>query len=143
MSTPPGALAPHIIRQLLEEFRLGRWVEDAACNPDTGHLFFPTAGQHSGKAKAICEGCPVISECKDYAIKSPNLLRGVWGGMSEAELHDARRKAGTKVKQPLECGTPAGYRAHYREGQVPCAACRRAAAIERARYRAEKKAAAL
>ena len=132
--------APHFIKQLLEEFRLGTWVQGAACKPDTGHLFFPTSGQHSTKAKAICQTCPVITQCRDYAVTSPNLLRGVWGGMSEDELESARRKAGTKTRKVASCGTGAGYRAHYRDGELPCAACRRGAAKERARYRENQKA---
>lgn len=36
------------------------------------------------RAKAICAGCPVMAECRSYAleIREPH---GVWGGMSETE----------------------------------------------------------
>ncbi len=126
--------APHFVRALLEEFNLGRWISDAACKPRTGHLFFPESGQTSDKAKEICQVCPVITQCAEYAITSPTMLRGVWGGMSEKELEKARRRT-PKAKKVAVCGTPAGARAHYRKPEVPCAACRRAAAIERARWR--------
>jgi WhiB family redox-sensing transcriptional regulator len=36
------------------------------------------------RAKAVCQVCPVKSECRDYAltIKEPY---GIWGGLTETE----------------------------------------------------------
>ena len=36
------------------------------------------------KAKQICFSCPVLSDCRDYAI-SIREPHGVWGGLSEKE----------------------------------------------------------
>lgn len=41
--------------------------------------------------KTICEGCPVIVPCLDYAI-SNRIVFGVWGGMSPAERRRVRRR---------------------------------------------------
>lgn len=139
MSTPPGALAPHLIKQLREFFRLEAWVKDAACSPDNAHRFFPSHGQHSKPAKDICAACPVITQCRNYAINSPDILYGVWGGMSEEDMREERRRAGTRVVKAPSCGTAAGYRAHFRNAEVPCPDCRRAAAIDRANRRQEKR----
>ena len=40
------------------------------------------------KAKAICATCPVIVECKDWAIKHGEA--GVWGGTTERERRGLR-----------------------------------------------------
>jgi len=54
----------------------------AACQGKDPDLWFPEKGQSSTEAIAICEGCPVRSECleagKDEAF-------GVWGGTTPAD----------------------------------------------------------
>jgi WhiB family redox-sensing transcriptional regulator len=42
-------------------------------------------------AKEICSGCPVRTECLDFAITS-NQEFGVWGGTSEDERRVLRRQ---------------------------------------------------
>lgn len=37
-------------------------------------------------AKGICEHCPVIVQCRLYAIEARELY-GVWGGLTEMERH--------------------------------------------------------
>ena len=59
------------------------WSERAACKgTDPDELFVFGAAQH--RAKLICRGCPVRTECLadalDYRIEF-----GVWGGMTERE----------------------------------------------------------
>jgi WhiB family redox-sensing transcriptional regulator len=127
-------LAPWFIRELKSSFRMGDWVRDAACTPDTANLFHPEAGQHGENAKLICSGCPVIDQCRDYAINNPETLTGIWGGQSAIERRKERASRGIKVRKD-HCGTAAGYRQHYRDREVPCAACRREAAKERAERR--------
>lgn len=68
------------------------WQGRAACRGPLGSVFFPPPVTERKKeklarearAKSICHGCPVISECRDYAlaIREPH---GVWGGLSETE----------------------------------------------------------
>jgi WhiB family redox-sensing transcriptional regulator len=36
------------------------------------------------RARAICKGCPVTSQCLEYALEE-RIEHGVWGGCSERE----------------------------------------------------------
>lgn len=72
------------------------WMSDAACaaHPDP-ELWFPGTGDQrvlSLPAKAICADCPVQSACLDYALSFPS-LQGIWGGTTEPERREIRRKA--------------------------------------------------
>ncbi|MGH9066988.1 MAG: WhiB family transcriptional regulator [Acidimicrobiales bacterium] len=68
------------------------WQVRAACRGPHASIFFPPPHferkdeKHlrEAKAKAICRGCPVRSECLDYAlrIREPH---GIWGGLNETE----------------------------------------------------------
>ncbi|MBY6410319.1 WhiB family transcriptional regulator [Rhodococcus sp. BP-252] len=42
------------------------------------------------EAKAICTGCPVLEQCRSYALKTREPY-GVWGGMSQTERADYLR----------------------------------------------------
>lgn len=70
------------------------WIEDwpahAACrdeDPDT--LFVQGAAQN--RAKAICGGCPVRTECLADALDH-RIEFGVWGGMTERERRALLRR---------------------------------------------------
>jgi WhiB family redox-sensing transcriptional regulator len=59
------------------------WSKDARCrtaNPD--ELFVQGAAQN--RAKAVCMGCPVRTECLADALDN-RVEFGVWGGMTERE----------------------------------------------------------
>jgi WhiB family redox-sensing transcriptional regulator len=73
-----------------------RWRADAACAQVDPDLFFPVGvtGPAVGQiaaAKAVCSGCPVRSECLEFAIAT-NQEYGVWGGASEEERRVLRRQ---------------------------------------------------
>jgi WhiB family transcriptional regulator, redox-sensing transcriptional regulator len=70
------------------------WVEDwapaAACreaNPD--ELF--VRGAEQNKAKQLCSGCPVRTECLAEALDN-QIEWGVWGGMTERERRALLRR---------------------------------------------------
>lgn len=71
------------------------WVKEAACKGAEFNLFFAEkSGQATYQvraAKAICSGCPVREECLAYALKNA-IRHGVWGGLSEEERADLRRR---------------------------------------------------
>jgi WhiB family transcriptional regulator, redox-sensing transcriptional regulator len=46
------------------------------------------------KARVICQQCPVINECREYALSDPAVL-GTWGGLTEAERWHIRRSRST------------------------------------------------
>ena len=72
------------------------WQDRAACRGPLGAVFFPPPTTErkreklarEAKAKAICRTCPVMQDCRSYAIeiREPH---GVWGGLSEQERRSA------------------------------------------------------
>jgi WhiB family redox-sensing transcriptional regulator len=77
------------------------YQKDAACrdisNPE---IFFPSAGDTESlkAAKALCNICPVIAECLEYALGN-NERYGIWGGKSTRE-----RLLILRAKRMLEAG---------------------------------------
>lgn len=66
------------------------WASQGACrtsNPD--ELF--VQGKEQNRAKAICTGCPVRTECLADALDS-RVEFGVWGGMTERERRALLRR---------------------------------------------------
>lgn len=58
------------------------WMADAAClPPHDPELFHPKPNDTAEKAKAICDTCPVIKPCLNYAITN-RIAHGVWGGVA-------------------------------------------------------------
>ncbi len=68
------------------------WWLRADCRTQESQLWFPERGESAEPARRICLTCPVMAECRDYALTSSMPLLGVWGGMSEREREKARRK---------------------------------------------------
>lgn len=54
--------------------------------------FFPTRGEHAGPAQATCARCPHQIECGEWAVAVGPSLRGVWGGLCEADRTRIRRQ---------------------------------------------------
>jgi WhiB family redox-sensing transcriptional regulator len=77
------------------------WHPVALCSGNHSHLFFPPSTQEKKeererreiRAKAVCQVCPVVAECREYAfeIKEPY---GIWGGFTEVERRQALALAG-------------------------------------------------
>ena len=66
------------------------WASRGACktsDPDT--LFVQGAAQN--RAKAVCMGCPVRTECLAEALDN-QIEWGVWGGMTERERRALLRR---------------------------------------------------
>lgn len=110
------------------------WASSAACRDLPKPMFFPQGDPRSPQyqkavaaAKLVCAGCPVISECRE-AGKG---LDGIWGGL-DAHERGVRRSH----RLPASCGTPAGYKRHWRRREDPCDECLRAVADDSARVRA-------
>ena len=67
------------------------WQGKAACRGmDTDTFFHPPNERDTARqgriaaAKAICRGCPAVTECLDHALRVREPY-GVWGGLSEDE----------------------------------------------------------
>lgn len=132
---------PWQLRELAASHRPGDWIRDALCPQVSWVDFFPGKAQSVEPAKRICRMCPVRVECAEYAVTSPIMLLGVWGGMSANERREVRQRRGIKDQNmddvlDLRCGSEAGAKAHWRRGESPCEACR-SASVEARRRRLE------
>lgn len=104
------------------------WMVHASCRGAGGEVFFPTRGEPTAEAKAICAGCPVRAECLTFALESGEKY-GIWGGRSERERRKLRKVmlAGQpRAPRPINHGSTSGYATHLKRGEVPCDSCRRA-----------------
>ena len=67
-----------------------QWVVKGACrSSDPDALFVP--GKAQNRAKAVCLGCPVRTECLSDALDH-KVQFGVWGGMTERERRALLRR---------------------------------------------------
>jgi WhiB family redox-sensing transcriptional regulator len=84
------------------------WSAYAACGdeaPDT--LFVSGAAQH--RAKSVCRGCPVRTECLADALDN-RVEFGVWGGLTERERRALlRRRPNVESWQALLATAMAEY----------------------------------
>jgi len=75
------------------------WMRRGACRGLPTEVFFPPE-RDLGRpptpwspkpAQAVCAGCPVVEECRAWALASRQ-KDGVWGGLSEEELRRCQRQ---------------------------------------------------
>lgn len=62
----------------------GQWLTQAACRGAGDTMFPGTLAREIKAAKAFCRACPVILECRRWALDQ-RIAEGVWGGLSEGE----------------------------------------------------------
>ncbi|GAA2305268.1 WhiB family transcriptional regulator [Streptomyces kunmingensis] len=84
------------------------WLERAACVGEDPELFFPVGSTGPAlldvhEAKAVCERCPVMSECLEYALRTGQTT-GVWGGTSETERTPMLRAYRRRARQKAHAG---------------------------------------
>ncbi|MER5888626.1 WhiB family transcriptional regulator [Streptomyces sp. NPDC001941] len=79
----------------MNEWETEAWRERAACRTaDPEELFVQGAAQN--RAKSVCNGCRVRTECLAYALDNGEEY-GIWGGMTERERRALlRRRPGIK-----------------------------------------------
>lgn len=109
------------------------WIGRAACR-DADPALFQAEDKFSVElAKRVCHRCPVVGDCRAWAI--PHTEAGTWGALSESERTTIRH-AGTPVK---ECGTRSAAELHRRLNEPLDPACQDAwdhrVAVERERGR--------
>lgn len=86
------------------------WQLDARCRGMASTLFFhpwgergPSKAAREQLAKGICDGCPVLDECRRHAL-TVHEPYGVWGGLTEQErhflLHQQQSVAGERPSTP-------------------------------------------
>ena len=88
------------------QLRLG-WQERAACQGSDAKLFFGPEKERirdrearEGAAKRVCASCPVLRECRQHALQTPELF-GIWGGLSETDREIGfGRNFGRRIPRP-------------------------------------------
>jgi WhiB family redox-sensing transcriptional regulator len=67
-----------------------RWQLHAACRGLDPERFFPERGDSLAPARSVCATCPVRVPCGEYGAGEKV---GIWGGLSERERRQRRRRA--------------------------------------------------
>ncbi|MEP7023956.1 MAG: WhiB family transcriptional regulator [Actinomycetota bacterium] len=72
------------------------WRHLAACIDEDPELFFPIGNTGPAldqieEAKLVCQRCPVLEPCLEWALDSGQDA-GVWGGLSEDERRALKRR---------------------------------------------------
>lgn len=128
----------------------------AVCAETDPEVFFPKGGLGHLAAIAVCEACPLIVECREYALA--NDVLGIWGGtsyshrlrirkaagivaapmvttdelsrtpdaVSQRALRAARKQGRTPASQSATCGTHNGHNWHVNHNETPCDPCKAA-----------------
>ena len=71
-------------------FEQGDWRGRAACRDENPDQLF-VRGAEQRKARMVCVGCPVRTECLGEALDN-RIEFGVWGGMTERERRALLRR---------------------------------------------------
>lgn len=72
------------------------WRHRAECLKHDPELFFPIGNTGPAitqiqEAKAVCQGCDVMTACLKFALETGQ-DSGVWGGLSEDERRSLKRR---------------------------------------------------
>ena len=76
----------------------GNWESHAACRDLSSSVFFPERGQSSRKAKQVCRGGEVRTECLAFALESRQKY-GIWGGLTGEERKAYMRRISTNARR--------------------------------------------
>lgn len=123
-----------------------RWQERGSCRDSDLNFYGPVTQELRNE----CAGCPVLDQCRNYAIWHEEY--GFWGGMSEEERGAYRNAHGitmivpesitvirkTKARSPIPHGTLRGYRLETKWKIPHCEACKVENKIASQKYRAAK-----
>lgn len=134
------------------------WRKNAACRGLPVDLFMPGRGEFKKMrdAKAICETCPVINECRDESIQLAQDvdLDGIYAGWTKNERRRFMLSQGltvrrfgysnvptTKIVREVKNvhGTETAYHNHVLNGETPCEDCQTRHDERRARAAAYKR----
>ena len=67
------------------------WSIHGACRQYEPDLFFPGPDGSVDDALRICRACPVLAECREWALDT-RVRYGIWGGMTERERRRTLRR---------------------------------------------------
>ena len=85
------------------------WQLQGSCRGEDPSMFFHPEGERGAareerirKAKAVCAGCPVLTECRTHALAAREPY-GIWGGLSE-EAREALYRRRVVAQQLASAG---------------------------------------
>lgn len=70
------------------------WMRDGLCAQTDPDAFHPDKYGSVEPAKAVCGVCPVLAECRSWALETDQRF-GVWGGLSARERQQIRTRTTT------------------------------------------------
>jgi hypothetical protein len=71
------------LAMLLTDTKFPRFGTFAQCTDSEPDLFFDESSASISQAKSLCQGCPVIKQCAEWALRYEEF--GVFGGLSAKE----------------------------------------------------------
>lgn len=76
------------------------WMDEGRCREVDPDLFFSEGHERGYWERQVintcCSRCPVLVECREYALTSHEPQYGVWGGMTEREMALTRLTLGAR-----------------------------------------------
>jgi WhiB family transcriptional regulator, redox-sensing transcriptional regulator len=69
----------------------GAWQDQAACADADAEVFFSLDEEDQREALALCDACPVRSECLEHALVNREQY-GIWGGVREQDRRRMTRE---------------------------------------------------
>lgn len=91
------------------------WYSQALCPETDPDAFYPEKGGSTAEAKKVCRGCPVRTQCLQWALDNDERF-GVWGGLSDRERRRLKR-SGDRQPQPRRLPAIAASMAERYEDQ--------------------------
>ena len=83
---------------IVERSRPAWWVEADCRWAPLEITWFPGPDlAATAAAKAVCETCPALSACREWAIAQGPRLYGIWGGLTETERQQVRHPGHQEV----------------------------------------------
>ncbi|MFI0530272.1 hypothetical protein ACH3XX_09510 [Streptomyces scabiei] len=120
MATPTGLVDLDLIAV---ELAINGLRDDWTLTPDEA-FYAATVGFAHGLQYSVI--------AKRLGVSGTTMLKWFPGGTAETAQNP--RQAVRRSRQPVTCGTEAGYRRHYRLKEPTCAPCRAAKAVARQHY---------
>jgi hypothetical protein len=94
----------------------GSWAEKAACRTNPRLMWLPEYRWYQAdwarihQARLVCNGCPVVDQCRTWGLTSPDPAEGMMaGGYTQPERDNIRRGL------PVAIHTPGRRRIHRRK----------------------------
>lgn len=76
-----------------------QWMMKGLCGQVDPEVFFPPKGGSGKQARRICNVCPVMEACREYAINRPQ-IGGIWGGLTENQRAVVRKEREWRGRKP-------------------------------------------